>query len=140
KTDRLDAVWLAKLTERGLVRPSLIHPKPLRQLRDLTRYRRSVVRDQTRDKQRLEKLLEDAQIKLSSVISDLFGVSGRQMLQAMRDGERDPRTLARMAHGSMRNKFPVLVEALTGHFEDHHAYLAATMLARIDEHQRVVDS
>ena len=95
KTDRLDAVWLAKVVERGMCRPSLVHPKPIRQLRDLTRYRRSLVREQTREKQRLEKILEDAQIKLDSVISDLHGVSGRQMLEAMIAGERDPQVLAR---------------------------------------------
>jgi transposase len=138
KTDTLDAVWLAKLVERGMCSPSLVHPKPIRQLRDLTRYRRSVVADQTRDKERLEKLLEDAQVKLSAVISDLFGVSGRQMLEAMIAGERDPRTLAQLAHGSMRRKIPLLTEALTGHFEDHHAFLARAMLDRIDEHQAAI--
>lgn len=132
KTDKLDAVWLAKVIERGMCRPSLVHPKPIRQLRDVTRYRRSLVREQTREKQRLEKLLEDAQIKLSSVVSDLHGVSGRQMLQAMIDGQRDPKVLAEMAHTSMRRKIPQLREALTGHFEDHHAYLCAAMLGRID--------
>lgn len=132
KTDRLDAAWLAKLVERGMCRPSLVHPKPIRQLRDLTRYRRSLVRDQTREKQRLEKILEDAQIKLSSVISDVFGVSGRQMLQAMIDGQRDPKVLAELARGSMRGKIPQLREALTGHFDDHHAFICDTMLARID--------
>jgi transposase len=132
KTDKLDAVWLAKVTERGMCRPSLVHPKPIRQLRDVVRYRRSLVRDQTREKQRLEKFLEDAQIKLTSVISDLHGVSGRQMLTAMIDGERDPKVLAQMARTRMRQKIPVLEEALTGHFEDHHADLCARMLARID--------
>src|SRR6478609_2039766 len=76
KTDRADAVWLAKVAERGMCRPSLVHPKPIRELRNLTRYRRGLVREQTREKQRLEKILEDAQIKLSSVIADIFGVSG----------------------------------------------------------------
>jgi transposase len=132
KTDRLDAVWLAKVVERGMCRPSLVHRKPIRQLRDVTRYRRSLVREQTREKQRLEKTLEDAQIKLDSVISDLHGVSGRQMLQAMIDGQRDPKVLAEMAHGSMRRKIPQLQEALTGHFDEHHAFICATMLRRID--------
>jgi hypothetical protein len=91
QTDRLDAVWLAKVVERGMCQPSLVHPKPIRRLRDLTRYRRSLIRERTRDKQRLEQLLEDAQIKLSSVISDIFGVSGRQMLAALIAGQRDPR-------------------------------------------------
>jgi transposase len=132
KTDRLDAVWLAKVVERGMCRPSLVHPKPIRQLRDVTRYRRSLVREQTREKQRLEKTLEDAQIKLDSVISDLHGVSGRQMLQAMIDGQRDPKVLAEMAHTTMRRKIPQLRQALTGHFDDHHAFICATMLRRID--------
>jgi transposase len=132
KTDRLDAVWLAKVVERGMCRPSLVHPKPIRQLRDVTRYRRSLVREQSREKQRLEKILEDAQIKLDTVVSNLHGVSGRQMLQAMIDGQRDPVVLAEMAHGVMRRKIPQLREALTGHFDDHHAFLCATMLRRID--------
>jgi transposase len=132
KTDRLDAVWLAKVVERGMCRPSLVHPRPIRRLRDLTRYRRSLVREQTREKQRLEKTLEDAQIKLDSVISDLLGVSGRQMLQAMIDGQRDPKILAEMARTGMRRKIPQLREALTGHFDDHHAFICATMLRRID--------
>ncbi len=136
KTDRLDAVWLAKLMERGMVRPSLVQPKPIRQLRDLTRYRRSVVRDRTREVQRLQDLLEDAQIKLSSVISDIMGVSGREMIEALIAGERDPKTLAQMARSRMRSKIAVLEEALTGHFEDHHAFLAAAMLARIDAANR----
>jgi transposase len=125
-------VWLAKVVEHGMCGPSLVHPKPIRQLRDLTRYRRSLVREQTREKQRLEKLLEDSQVKLSSVISDLLGVSGRQMLEAMIAGQRDPRVLAQMAHGTMRAKIGLLEQALTGHFEGHHARLARRMLARID--------
>ena len=133
KTDKLDAVWLAKVIERGMCRPSLVHPKDIRQLRDVTRYRRSLIRDQTREKQRLEKFLEDAQIKLTSVISDLHGVSGRQMLDALIDGQRDPKVLAQMARGVMRRKIGVLEEALTGFFEDHHADLCARMLRRIDD-------
>lgn len=132
KTDRLDAVWLAKLIERGMVRPSLVQPKPIRQLRDLTRYRRSVVRDRTREVQRLQDLLEDAQIKLSSVISDIMCISGREMIKALIAGQRDPKVLAGMARSRMRSKIPVLEEALTGHFEDHHGFMAAQMLDRID--------
>jgi transposase len=85
KTDKLDAVWLAKVAERGMCRPSLVHPRPVRELRDLTRYRRSLIRERTAEKQRVEKLLE-AQIKLTSVASNIFGVCGRQMLAAMLDG------------------------------------------------------
>lgn len=132
KTDKLDAVWLAKVVEAGMCRPSLVHPKPIRQLRDLTRYRRSLVREQTREKQRLEKTLEDAQIKLDSVVSSLHGVSGRQMLAALIAGERDPKRLAELARGPMRRKIPQLRQALSGRFEAHHGYLCATMLHRID--------
>jgi transposase len=128
----LDAVWLAKVVERGMCRPSLVQPKPIRRLRDVTRYRRSLIRDQTREKLRLEKVLEDAQIKLDAVISDLHGVSGRKMLDAMIAGQRDPHVLADLAHGRMRVKLPQLRQALTGYFDDHHAFLCASMLRRID--------
>jgi transposase len=133
KTDKLDAVWLARVTEQGMVMPSLVHPKPIRRLRDLTRYRRSVVRDQTREKQRLEKLLEDAGIKLSSVAKDILGVSGREMIEALIAGQRNPEVLAQMARTRLRRKIPQLREALTGYFEDHHAQLARMMLERIDD-------
>jgi transposase len=132
KTDKLDAVWLAKVVERGMCRPSFVPPKPIRQLRDLTRYRRTLVRERSSEKQRLEKILEDAQIKLTSVVSSLFTISGREMLQALIDGERSPKTLAQMARGKMRNKIGALEEALTGHFSDHHAFICTMMLERID--------
>ena len=132
KTDRLDAVWLAKLAERGMLRPSFIPPPWQRELRDLCRYRRTLVQERTREKQRAEKLLEDTQIKLSSVISDIFGKSGRDMLDALIAGQRDPHVLAELARGSMRGKKSVLQEALTGHFRDHHGYLLAMMCDRID--------
>jgi transposase len=106
KTDKLDAVWLAKVVERGMCRPSLVQPKPIRRLRDVTRYRRSLIRDQTREKLRREKVLKDAQIKLDTVISDLHGVSGGKMLDAMIAGQRDPHVLADLAHGRMRVKLP----------------------------------
>lgn len=132
KTDRLDAVWLAKLAERGMLRPSFIPPPWQRQLRDLCRYRRTLVQERTREKQRAEKLLEDTQIKLSAVISDIFGVSGRAMLEALIGGQRDPWVLADLARGSMRGKKSVLQEALTGQFRDHHGWLLRMMLDRID--------
>jgi transposase len=131
KTDALDAVWLCKLAERGMLRPGFIPSRPQRQLRDLTRYRRTLTQERTRDKQRAGKLLEDAQIKLSSVISDIFGASGRAMLAALIAGQRSPRVLAELARGSMRAKTSVLQEALTGHFTDHHAFLLGMMLDRI---------
>jgi transposase len=132
KTDKLDAVWLARLAERGMVRPSFVPPVWQRELRDLCRYRRTLVQERTREKQRAEKLLEDTQIKLSAVISDIFGVSGRAMLEALIAGQRDPRALAELARASMRGKISVLTEALTGHFRDHHGYLLAMMLGRVD--------
>jgi transposase len=127
KTDKLDAIWLAKLAERGMLRPSFIPPPWQRELRDLCRYRRTLVQERTR-----EKLLEDTQIKLSSVISDIFGKSGRDMLDALIAGQRDPHVLAELARGSMRGKKSVLQEALTGHFRDHHGYLLAMMCGRVD--------
>jgi transposase len=132
KTDKQDAIWLAKLAERGMLRPSFIPPPWQRQLRDLTRYRRTLTHERTREKQRAEKLMEDTQIKLSAVVSDMFGMSGRRMLEALIAGERDPRLLAQMAHGRMRSKISILEEALTGHFGDHHGYLLRMMLDRID--------
>lgn len=132
KTDRLDAVWLCKLAERGMLRPSFIPPVWQRQLRDLCRYRRTLIQERTREKQRAEKLLEDTQIKLSAVISDIFGKSGRAMLEALIAGESDPYVLADLALGKMRGKKSVLQEALTGHFRDHHRYLLRMMLDRVD--------
>jgi transposase len=132
KTDKLDAVWLARLAERGMLRASFIPARPQRQLRDLTRYRRTLTQERTREKQRAEKLPEDAQIKLSSVISDIFGVSGRAMLDALIGGQTNPHELAVLARGSMRAKAGVLKEALTGHFTDHHAFMLGMMVARID--------
>jgi transposase len=132
KTDRLDAVWLCKVAERQMIRPSFVPPSPIRRLRDLTRYRRDLVEVCTAEKQRVEKLLEDAQIKLSVVVSDIFGVSGRAMLAALAAGERDPKVLAQLARTSMRRKISRLEEAFTGYFTGHHAFLLSTMLARVD--------
>jgi transposase len=132
KTDKLDAVWLARLAERGMLRASFIPARPQRQLRDLTRYRRTLTQERTREKQRAEKLLEDAQIKLSSVISDIFGVSGRAMLDALVGGQANPHELAALAYRNMRAKTSVLQEALTGHFTEHHAFMLGMMLDRID--------
>jgi transposase len=133
KTDRLDAVWLAKVAERQMLRPSFVPPPEIRRLRDLTRYRADLVGVRTAEKQRVEKLLEDAQIKLSVVASDIFGVSGRAMLAALVAGERDPKVLARLARTRLRAKLGQLEEAFTGHFSDHHAFLLARMLGRIDQ-------
>jgi transposase len=115
-----------------MLRSSFVPPPPIRQLRDLTRYRADLVAARTAEKQRAEKLLEDACIKLSAVISGIFGVSGRDMLAALVAGERDPKVLAQLARRSMRAKITVLEEAFTGHFTDHHAFLPGTMLGRVD--------
>ena len=132
KTDKLDAVWLCKVAERQMLRPSFVPPPPIRQLRDLTRYRADLVAARTAEKQRVEKLLEDACIKLSAVVTDIFGVSGRDMPAALVAGERDPKVLAQLARRSMRAKITVLEEAFTGHFTGHHAFLLQTMLGRVD--------
>jgi transposase len=132
KTDKLDAVWLCKLTERGMLRPSFVPPAEIRQLRDYTRLRLDLTRDRSRYVQRLEKLLEDALIKLSTVATDIMGKSGRAMLEALIAGERDPKVLASLARGKMKAKRAALVEALTGRFDDHHAELARMLLDQYD--------
>jgi transposase len=132
KTDKLDAVWLAKLNERGMLRPSFIPPAEIRQLRDYTRLRSDLTQERSRHVQRLEKLLEDALIKLSTVATDIVGVSGRAMLEALIVGQRDPKVLAELAKGRMRGKRAALVQALTGRFDNHHAELARMLLDQID--------
>jgi transposase len=132
KTDKLDAVWLCKVAERQMIRPSFVPPPPIRQLRDVTRYRIDLVGVRGAEKNRVEKLLEDAQIKVSVVASDIFGVSGRAMMAALIAGERNPKVLAQLARSRMRTKISALEEAVTGHFTDHHAFLLAKMLARVD--------
>jgi len=132
KTDKLDAVWLAKLTERGMLRRSFVPPAEIRNLRDYTRLRADLTRERTRYWQRLEKLLEDALIKVSAVASSLGTVSARDMIEALIAGERDPQVLARLARGRMRVKHAALVEALTGRFDAHHGELARMLLDQID--------
>lgn len=134
KTDKLDAIWLAKLAERGMLRASFVPPKPIRQLRDLTRLRKTLTEDRARYRNRVEKILEDAQIKLSSVLSDLFGASGRTITDALVAGQRSPHALADLAHHSLRAKRATLIEALTGQFEDHHGYLISVLL---EDHDRL---
>ncbi len=128
KTDKLDSVWLAKLNERGMLRPSFVPPREIRELRDYTRLRSDLVRERTRTKQRTEKLLEDALVKVSTVATDMFGVSGRAMLAALIAGERDPQVLAELAKRRLRSKIPALREALTGRFDEHHAELLTMLL------------
>jgi transposase len=125
-------VWLAKLTEKGLLRPSFVPPAPIRALRDYTRLRVDLTRERSRYWQRLEKLLEDALIKLSSVASTLNTLSARDMIEALIAGERDPRRLADLARGRMQTKRSALITALDGRFDDHHAELARMLLDQID--------
>jgi transposase len=133
KTDVSDAAWLAELAEHGLLRGSFVPPPAIARLRDLTRYRRRLIQTRTAERQRVEKVLEDAGIKLDVVASDLFGVSGTAMLRALVSGERDPTVLADLAKRSMRKKIPLLEQALTGRFGDHHALIIRIALAHLDD-------
>jgi transposase len=134
KTDVSDAAWLADLGAHGLLRASFVPPEPIRVLRDLTRARTVITRERTKEIQRLEKLLEDAGIKLSAVASEIVGVSGRAMLEALIAGQRDPAVLADLAKRGLRKKIPQLTEALRGRFNDHHAFMVRLYLDRIDAH------
>jgi transposase len=141
KTDRADAVWLARITERGMISSSFVPPAPIRALRTHTRYRRHLIQARTAEKQRVEKLLEDGHLKLSSVISDIHGASGRDMLDAIAAGQRNPAVLAQLARGSMRGKIAHLEEALDcSFFTGQHAAVLAMMLTVIDGHTTAIDA
>jgi transposase len=135
KTDVSDAAWLAELGAHGLVRASFVPPEPIRVLRDLTRARSTIAGARTKEIRRLETLLEDAGIKLSSVACEITGVSGREMLEALIAGQRDPAVLADLAKRQLRKKIPALTEALQGRFNDHHAFMVRLYLDRIDAHE-----
>ena len=132
KTDVKDAEWICQLVEHGLVRPSFVPPRELRELRDLTRYRKAQISERTRETQRLDKVLQDAGIKLSSVASRVLGASGRGMLEALVEGTHDPEVLAALAKGRLRTKIPALKEALEGRFRPVHALMVGEILAHID--------
>src|SRR3954447_9618760 len=132
KTDVKDAEWICQLVEHGLVRPSFVPPKEIRQLRDLTRYRKRQIEERTREVQRLEKVLQDAGIKLSSVATRVLGASGRAMLDALVSGTTDSEVLADLAKGRLRKKIPALREALEGNFSNHHAFMVGRILTHID--------
>jgi transposase len=141
KTDRADSIWIAKITERGMISSSFVPPEPIRRLRTHTRYRRHLTQARTAEKQRVEKLLEDGHLKLSSVISDIHGVSGRNMLNAIAAGQRDPRALAQLARGSMRGKIRRLEEALDcSFFTGQHAVVLAMMLEVIDHYTAQIEA
>ena len=122
KTDVQDCVWIAQLLEHGLLRGSFVPPVPIRELRDLTRYRKGLIQERVREAQRLQKVLEDAGVKLASVATDILGVSGRAMLDALVQGTTDPAVLAELARGRLRAKLPALRAALAGRFRGHHGF------------------
>jgi transposase len=132
KTDVSDAAWLCRLAEAGLLKASFVPPKPIRQLRNLTRYRKTQIQERAREVNRLHKALEDAGIKLDCVAADVMGKSGRDMLDALVAGTTDPDVLAQLARRQMRKKIPALREALEGHFDAHHALWVGAILAHID--------
>lgn len=138
KTDVADSAWIAQLVEHGLVRPSFVPPKEIRELRNLTRYRKAQIEERVRESQRLDKVLQDAGIKLSSVASDVLGVSSRAMLKAMIEGTRDPKVLSELAKGTLRKKIPALQQALTGRFGSHHALLVGTILTKIEILEEII--
>ena len=141
KTDRADSIWLAKITERGMISSSFVPPEAIRRLRTHTRYRRHLTQARTAEKQRVEKLLEDGHLKLSSVISDIHGVSGRDMLDAIAAGQRNPAALAQLARGTMRGKIRRLEEALDcSFFTGEHAAVLAMMLVTIDHHTAQIEA
>jgi transposase len=132
KTDVQDAVWITQVLEHGLLRGSFVPPAPIRELRDLTRYRKALIEDRAREVNRIHKLLEDAGIKLATVATDILGVSGRAMLEALMRGSTDPAMLAELARGKLRAKLPALRQALAGCFRTHHGLLVRQLLAHID--------
>ena len=132
KTDVSDAEWLCRLAEAGLLRSSFVPPKPIRELRQLTRYRKAQISERQREANRLHKALEDSGIKLDCVATDILGKSGRAMLNALCSGTTDPAVLAEMAKGRMRTKLPELREALEGRFNELHALLIGSILAHLD--------
>jgi transposase len=132
KTDVSDAAWLCQLLEAGLLARSFVPPKPIRSLRNLTRYRKAQIQERQREANRLHKLLEDTGIKLDCVASDILGVSGRAMLDALVAGTTDPQVLAELAKGKLRKKIPALKEALVGYFDRQHALIVSAILAHLD--------
>jgi transposase len=132
KSDVRDSAWIAQLLEWGLLRGSLVPPAPIRDLRELTRYRKHQTRDRAREVNRLHRVLEDAGIKLSSVATDVMGASGRAMLTALLHGTTDPAVLADLAKGKLRKKLPALRHALAGRFRGHHGFLIGQILAKVD--------
>jgi transposase len=132
KSDVRDSEWLAQLLECGLLRGSLVPPAAIRDLRDVTRYRKRQIEDRAQEVNRLHRVLQDAGLKLASVMTDVMGVSGRAMVEALLHGTTDPAVLADLARGRLRSKLPALQQALRGHFRPQHAFLVTQILAKID--------
>ncbi len=132
KTDVNDATWIGQLLECGLLRGSFVPPTDIRQLREITRYRRQLIEERSRETQRLQKLLEDANVKLSSVVTDVLGVTGRLILEALCDGERDPDVLAAMAKGRLKVKIDYLRQCVPGRFDHFHTVMTRQLLSHID--------
>src|SRR5262249_50479371 len=133
KTDVKDSEWIADLLRHGLIAKSFVPPKPIRELRDLLRYRRKLVESRTAERNRLLKLLETANIKLASVASDVFGVSGMSMLKAILEGKATPRQMAELAKGRLRHKISDLARALKGKVEEHHRFLLSFQVHRLEQ-------
>ena len=140
KTDVSDAAWICRLAEAGLLKASFVAPKPIRSLRNLTRYRKTQIQERSREANRLHKALEDTGIKLDCVATDILGVSGRAMLGALIEGTTDPEVLAELARGRLRAKLPALREALEGRFDDLHAVWIGAILAHVDFLDEQIDS
>jgi transposase len=134
-----DAQWLCQLLEAGLLKPSFVPPKPIRTLRNLTRYRKTQINDRQRESSRLHKILEDTGIKLGCVATDILGKSGRDMLDALVTGTTDPTVLAELARGKLRAKIPALKEALEGRFDSEHALIVSQILAHLDFLDEAID-
>jgi transposase len=131
-TDVKDCEWIADLLRFGLIKASFIPPKPIRELRDLTRYRTKLGQQVTAEKNRVQKVLEDANIKLSSVATDIFGVSGREMIKALLEGDSTPEEIAGLARGKLKKKIPELIEALKGNVSEHHRFLIGISLRHLE--------
>jgi transposase len=139
KTDVIDAQWIAEVLSYGLLRPSFVPTRPFRELRDLTRYCKALIRARTSEVNRLHKVLEDARVKPASVATDVMGVSGREMMRALIGGVADPQVLAELTKARLRAKLPELRKALTARFREHHAFLLARMLAHIEALEQDID-
>jgi transposase len=139
KSDVKDCQWIAQLLQCGLLRSSFVPPRPQRELRDLTRHRAQLTAEHTRIANRIHKTLEDASIKLGAVASDILGKSGRAMLQALLDGQRDPVKLAELARKRLRGKIPQLQEALHGHFTEHHRFMLESLLKHLSQLEEQIE-